>query len=116
MRFHALALVAAILCALPAQADPPAQASDRPVASTLLPAQPAAVPSLTTTQPTPIYRRWYFWAGVGAAVVATTLALAVATQNVGPRKLTSEQICGNSCDACIGPVCDDTVSVGSFTH
>lgn len=91
----------------------PAQvaAADRPVEATLTPlVETTPTPPIEVRkgpQETPIYQRWYFWAGVGAVVVAAAAgtAIAVGASNAQPARLTDEQICGTKCDGCIGFAC-----------
>lgn len=89
-------------------------AADRPVQATLTPeVAPMAAPPIEVKKgpaETPIYQRWYFWAGVGAVVVAAAAgtAIAVTSANAQPAKLTEDQICGGKCDGCIGFTCMST--------
>jgi hypothetical protein len=85
----------------------PTTASDRPVEATLTPVAPPVGPPLVERKAegsTPIYQRWYFWAGVGAVVAAAVAGTAVAV-SAQPATLTEQQICGAKCDGCIGFQC-----------
>jgi hypothetical protein len=85
------------------QAEP---ASDAPRVTSLLPRDlpPAGV---VEAEPVPIYKRWYFWAGVGvvtAVVIATVTAVMLATRPAPP--LQPAAICGPmGCDGCVGFSC-----------
>lgn len=87
-----------------------AATTDRPIETTLTPVTPvAAAPIEVKKGPTetPIYQRWYFWAGVGAVVVAA-VAIPVgitAANNAQPAQLTEQEICSGPCDGCIGFQC-----------
>jgi hypothetical protein len=103
MKLIALMLVVTVPCLGWAQAtgglaDPQ---TDTPVAAKLLPRDDA--PPAIELVPTPLYERWYFWAGAAvfiAASVATAVAIGMATQQP---PLTATQICGPAgCTACIG--------------
>lgn len=88
-------------------------ATDRPIETTLTPLIEPAPPPLEVKKgpaETPIYQRWYFWAGVGAVVVAAAAgtAVAVSSANAQPARLTEQEICGRNCDGCIGFTCGMT--------
>jgi hypothetical protein len=93
-------------------AEVAAAATDRPIETTLTPLVQAPPPIEVKKGPveTPLYQRWYFWAGVGAVVVAAAAgtAVAVGTANAQPRKLSEQEICGGPCDGCIGFTCGMT--------
>lgn len=77
--------------------------SDQPRAPVLTPsALPPPTSPLTPEPPavasTPLTQRWYFWAGVGAVVVAAAVGTVVATQ-----PLDSSKVCGGHCDGVINP-------------
>lgn len=94
-------------------ADNPVVASaDRPTAAQLTPLEkprPDAVTALTpeseTTQEVqpsrPLYKRWYFWAGVGAVVAAGVVGTVAMTQSSPATPLTPTQVCGGPCDGTI---------------
>jgi hypothetical protein len=95
------------------QAAPVATRVDRPVEQPLAPRAPAAAPPVElrgAPSEAPLYQRWYFWAGVGAAVVAVAAgtAAAVSAATAPPAKLSEQQICGGKCDGCIGFACAST--------
>jgi hypothetical protein len=83
--------------------------SDHPRAPVLTPKPAESAPPLLAEPPavasasTPLVKRWYFWAGVGAVATAAVIGSVAASQSAsGP--LTPEQVCGGPCDAVInGP-------------
>lgn len=94
-------------------AEVAAAATDRPIETTLTPLVDTTPPPIEVKKgpvETPIYQRWYFWAGVGAVVVAAAAgtAVAVGSANAQPAKLSEQQICGGKCDGCIGFTCGTT--------
>jgi len=90
--------------------------SDRPAETKLTPDEdPSAVngPAVTTTvDETPVYGRWYFWAGVAAvAVGVVVVAGVVVNDNQPPKRLTEGAVCaanGGKCDICVGLMCSPT--------
>lgn len=83
-------------------------ATDKPIETTLVP-NVSDQPPITVTQgpkDTPIYGRWYFWAGV-AAVVTGAVVGGVAIGNAAQGKIprTEDQICNGNCAGCIGLSC-----------
>ncbi|QRK04040.1 PEGA domain-containing protein [Archangium violaceum] len=52
------------------------------------------VPAVSTS--TPLTKRWYFWAGVGAVVTAAAVGTVIASQPLDPDK-----VCGGTCDGVI---------------
>lgn len=94
---------------------PVVAASDRPVETRLVPGPVAAGPLTVTdtTRVTPVYERWYFWAGVAAVVVAAAVGTTVGvTAAQPPRKRYESEICSGKCDACIALPCTGAVSSG----
>jgi hypothetical protein len=94
-------------------------ASDRPVETSLTPTSPIEPSPLEVTAPAPtkpVYERWYFWAGIGAAVVAAGVGTAVGVSAAQPpRKRTSTEICkGGPCDGCIGLSCTGGAALYSW--
>ena len=86
------------------QAEP--TVSDAPVASSLVPRESASAPMVYSCSAKPIYKRWYFWTGVGAVVVGIVLSSAILVASAQPRQVTPAQLCGPmGCDACIGFNC-----------
>ncbi len=87
--------------------------SDRPAETKLTPDEdPSLVtgPAVTTTvEETPIYGRWYFWAGVAAvAVGAVVITGVVVNNNQPPLPLTEGDVCrvnNGRCNICIGLQC-----------
>ncbi len=84
--------------------------SDRPVETSLTPTTPLEPSPLEVTAPapsTPVYQRWYFWAAIGAVVVAAGVGTAVGVSAAQPpRKRTAPEICmAGPCDGCIGLSC-----------
>lgn len=80
--------------------------SDRPVETSLTPDSPSSSlmsTSATVEEPTPVYKRWYFWAGLAvvAGAVAAGTAIGVSSANAPAKPLTANEICGGPCDACI---------------
>jgi len=104
------------------QAAEVAAVTDRPVSATLTPVvEPVAAPPIEVKQgpqETPIYQRWYFWAGVGAVVVAAIAipTAVVAANNAQPAKLTEQEICGGECDGCIGFQCMGVMQSPLMSH
>jgi hypothetical protein len=49
----------------------------------------------------PLYKRWYFWAGVGAVTAAAVVGTVALTQPAAPVPLSPDQVCGGTCDAVI---------------
>jgi hypothetical protein len=81
--------------------------ADQPRAPVLTPSVTDAPSPLTQEVPevstsTPLTKRWYFWAGVGAVVTAAAVGTMVATQ---PQPLDpNRDVCGGHCDSIInGP-------------
>jgi hypothetical protein len=74
-----------------AAAAPPLARTEAPVAPDLSPRPPPAGPSLQLTDPAtagaepPVYRRWWFWAGIGALVVGGVVAAIVLNSSAGDR-------------------------------
>lgn len=90
----------------------PAQlaAADKPIEATLTPVTPLVETPVVTDTPvasgsTPVYQRWYFWVGIGAAVAAAAAgtAIGINAANAPPTRLTEAQICGQAggCDGLI---------------
>lgn len=52
----------------------------------------------------PLYKRWYFWAGVGAVVTAAAVGTVAATRSPGAEPLTPTQVCGGPCDGAINGI------------
>ena len=88
-----------------AQADAPKRQDPKP---SIVPQQPDSVgpqvPPLNEPEPTvvaenrPWFKRWYVWAGVGAAVAAAAAGTVLATQS-SPKPLSPDTVCGNQpCD------------------
>lgn len=86
--------------------------TDRPVSVALAPperdsdldferggARPAQVSSSETG--TPLYKRWYLWAGVGA-VVAGGVATAIVLSQPRTRPIDPVTVCGGPCDVTMG--------------
>ena len=81
--------------------------TDRPENTNLLP-PPQENVSLATTveESSPIYTKWYFWAGAVAVVAAVAAGTAVGVSSSQPKQLGERAICGdNGCDSCIGFDC-----------
>jgi hypothetical protein len=78
--------------------------SDRPENTNLTPANPDASLGLeASVEPTPVYKRWYVWAGAAAVVAAVAVGVGVGVSSSKPKRLTEAEICGpGGCDACIG--------------
>jgi hypothetical protein len=93
---------------------PEVVSADRPVQATLTPeVTPVPAPPIEVKKEptqTPLYQRWYFWAGVGAvlAAAAAGTAIAVSSANAQPTKLGEKEICGGKCDACVNFSCMTT--------
>lgn len=93
--------------------DKPAVASaDRPTATQLTPrektrseAVAALTPDAETTQEVqpsrPLYKRWYFWAGVGAVAAAAVVGTVAMTQSSAATPLKPTDVCGGPCDGTI---------------
>ena len=87
--------------------------SDRPAETKLTPdddTTPVTGPAVSTTvDETPIYGRWYFWAGVAAvAVGAAVVTGVVVNNNQPPQRLSEGTVCaanGGRCDICVGLQC-----------
>lgn len=81
--------------------------ADRPVDTHLTPADHSGVVLTDTVAPvTPVYQRWYFWAGIVAVVAAgTTVGIVVGVNNANKVvPLKSNEVCtanGGKCDACL---------------
>ncbi len=54
---------------------------------------------------TPVYKRWYVWAGVAAVVAGAAAGTVVATQGSAAKPFTATDICQGPCDGCIGLAC-----------
>ncbi len=87
-------------------------AVDRPVETKLTPAEtvtPLDTQVTKATEDTPIYGRWYFWAGVAAVAVGATIGTTVVLANNQPsQRLDEKTVCavnGGHCDLCIGLQC-----------
>lgn len=87
-------------------------ATDRPVDTKLTPDDTTNVtgPGVSTTvDETPIYGRWYFWAGVAAvAVGAAVVTGVVVNNNQPPQRIDEKTVCavnGGRCDICVGFQC-----------
>ena len=76
--------------------------ADEPRVPKLVPNPEPLTPSPLAPEPTavassrPLTQRWYFWAGVGAVVVAAAAGTYVATQPLDPN-----EVCGTPCDSVI---------------
>jgi hypothetical protein len=81
-----------------------APTTDRPENTNLVPAASEDVGVSTRVEPSsPIYTRWYFWAGAVAVVAAVAVGSAVGVSAGTPKRLGEKDICGpTGCDACIG--------------
>lgn len=103
---------------------PSAGGPKTPVASVDRPSTPVLTPKVQPTQPqveepdsaavalapdmethdaveqsTPLTKRWYFWAGVGAVVAGAVVGTVAMTQNSPAKPLTLEDVCGaGGCD------------------
>ncbi len=87
-------------------------ATDTPVDTTLVPSATSTDTDATTVTTsagaTPIYGRWYFWAGV-AAVVAAGVGIGVAAGSGPPPPLREPEVClDGRCDKCINFTCAAT--------
>jgi hypothetical protein len=92
--------------------------ADRPVETSLVPNSTPDSSVTAVTDPgasTPIYQRWYFWAGVAAVVVAAGVGTAVGVSASQPaRKRTEGEVCApGTCDGCIGLACTGGALTGS---
>jgi hypothetical protein len=86
--------------------------TDRPVETKLTPDEPGGLtgPGVSTTvDETPIYGRWYFWAGIAAvAVGAAVVTGVVVNNNQPPQRIDEKTVCavnGGRCDICVGFQC-----------
>ena len=87
----------------PARADEPLP-SDRPVQAKLMPCPENS--ELTAPAPTPLAKRWYVWAAVGATFVAAVVVGVVVANSARLPPLTESQVCGGTgCQGCIGMTC-----------
>jgi hypothetical protein len=80
-------------------------AADRPVDPKLTPSEDPVVGITTPVVETPIYQRWYFWAGIAAVAVATAAIITVLMLNQDPMLIpaTRERVCANDgCDIFFG--------------
>lgn len=80
--------------------------ADTPVETHLTPTETTTVPVTVTdtAAPTPVYQRWYFWAGVAAVVAAGVTAGVVIGVTQKPVAFKSTEVCtanSGKCDACI---------------
>ncbi|MBL8917859.1 MAG: PEGA domain-containing protein [Myxococcaceae bacterium] len=87
-------------------------AADRPVDTRLTPDEPTALtPAVAATvDESPIYGRWYFWAGVAAVAVgaAVVTGVVVSNNNQPPQRIDEKTVCavnGGRCDICVGFQC-----------
>jgi PEGA domain len=91
-------------------ASAPPVAADAPVERSLTPLPslapgPVAV-SEASVASTPLVQRWYFWAGVAVVVVAAAAGTAAAvTAAQAPRQRSPTEVCGGTCDGCVGLAC-----------
>jgi hypothetical protein len=78
-------------------------ASDRPVDPVLTPTDPTTSVTTSTVE-TPLYQRWYFWAGIAAVAVVTTVVLLLVLPQREPMKIraTEARVCGMTCDLWLG--------------
>jgi hypothetical protein len=77
--------------------------ADEPRVPNLTPSNTSAPSPLTQQTPsvssgTPLTKRWYFWAGVGAVVTAAAVGTVVATSS---QPLDPNKVCGGTCDGVI---------------
>jgi hypothetical protein len=90
-------------------APPLVAATDRPVNTSLTPGLNSSTPvtGVSVAPAEPITSKWYFWAGIAAAVVVVagvSVGVGVASQKP---KLKESDICGSTgCVACIGLSCN----------
>jgi hypothetical protein len=90
--------------------------SDRPSETKLTPDEDTTDitgPAVTTTvDETPVFGRWYFWAGVAAVAVGAAVVTGVVVNNTQPPKpLTEAAVCavnGGRCNICVGFSCAAT--------
>jgi hypothetical protein len=92
--------------------------ADRPVETSLVPSSTPEPSIAAVSEPsasTPVYQRWYFWAGVAAVVVAAGVGTAVGVSAAQPpRKRTEGEVCApGTCDGCIGLTCTGGALTGS---
>ena len=80
-----------------ASADEPRKANLTPSATTQSPS-PLTQQTPSVSSDTPLTRRWYFWAGVGAVVTAAAVGTVVATSS---QPLDPNKVCGGTCDGVI---------------
>jgi hypothetical protein len=84
---------------------PPSLASDRPVDTTLVPATGGenSLVGVAQVGPTPVYQRWYFWAGVVVVVAAASVGTVLAVNaSRPPGHYQPTQVCNGTCDASLG--------------
>lgn len=77
-----------------------AAVSDRPVEPALTPTEPTTSVTMPVVE-TPLYQRWYFWAGIAVVAVATAVTVILLTRDTTPMMVqrTSEEVCPpNGCD------------------
>jgi hypothetical protein len=80
-----LALPAPIPAAAPVPAAPPAPASPPSAApSGVAAATVTATPAPSAGAPTPVYEKWWFWAGAGVVVVGAVVAIAALSSSTTP--------------------------------
>jgi hypothetical protein len=84
----------------------PNPASDRPTAVALVP-QNTGNEAVTgevshVAEPTPWYKHWYVWAGVGVVAAGAAVAVAASSGTKGSA-ISSSTVCGGSCAAVINP-------------
>lgn len=81
-----------------ASADEPRQARLTPNATTASPSPLTQQTPSVSSDNTPLTKRWYFWAGVGAVVTAAAVGTVVATSS---QPLDPNKVCGGTCDGVI---------------
>jgi PEGA domain-containing protein len=80
-----------------ASADEPRKANLTPTATQAPSPITQQTPSVSSDN-TPLTKRWYFWAGVGAVVTAAAVGTVVATSS---QPLDPNKVCGGTCDGVI---------------
>jgi hypothetical protein len=82
--------------------------NDRPTNTNLVPnvGNEGPVAGVSAAPAEPITSKWYFWAGIAAAVVAVGVGVGAGVAAGQPPPLTERDICGaDGCDGCIGLSC-----------